>query len=147
MKKNLLITDGSGFIGSYVIDYLHDNYNNSVIGSMNATSLKTLNNHSYPYCYCDYSKASIVALLSQIKPSAIVHLAAFRPTVYNAINDYYDNLTIGSNLFESCLENDIKNVINISTRLVYSQHNPLPWQENSHITPLGYYGLSKQWVE
>ncbi len=147
MKKNLLITGGSGFIGSYIIDSLIGQYNINVIGRQNTTSLKTSNNVVCPYYYCNYSKDSVVDLIRKVKPHGIVHLAAFRPVGNNTINDYYENLTVSGNLFESCLEFDIKNIINISTRLVYSHDNPLPWRENSQILPIGYYGLSKQWVE
>lgn len=145
----LLITGGSGFIGKHLCDMLGCEFDLYIIGTQNAlTNVKSFVGKEFPYYSTDYSAGSLGLIFEKVKPNAVVHLAAHRPAGNNEFIDaYFENLRMSANLFEACLNNNITNIINTSTRLIYTQQNSKPWAEKAVVCPNGYYALSKHWVE
>jgi UDP-glucose 4-epimerase len=87
-------------------------------------------------------------ICQKYKPDTFVNLAAIRPGSGADIpENYYANLMISGNIYEACHKNDITNLVDISTRMVYSLSEPVPWDETLQITPGNLYGLSKVWAE
>lgn len=149
MKLKLLITGGSGFIGKHLCNIFGKEYDLHIVGTKkDVNKVETFKYIEFPYYVTDYSVESLKDIFEKIKPDAVVHLAAHRPEGINeGIVTYLENLRISANLFEACLNNNVSNIVNTSSRLIYSQDNPQPWKEDSQITPKGYYALSKYWVE
>jgi len=145
----VLLTGGSGFIGSYFSNLMKEKYEIHVLGQQKDINyLNSGNGEKIPYYYTDYSIDSLNSLISKINPKAIVHLAAHRPDKKsNFLSDYLVNVEITSNLFEVCLKNDVTNIINTSSRLVYNQELKKPWKELQYTVPMNYYGLSKKFCK
>lgn len=145
----VLLTGGSGFIGRHFSNIMGDKYEIHVLGQQKDLNyLKLLNGDKIPYYYTDYSIDSLHGVMGKINPKVIVHLAAHRPDKNsNFLSDYLVNVEITSNLFEVCRNNDVTNIINISSRLVYNQELKKPWKECQNTVPMNYYGLSKKFCE
>lgn len=147
--NKIIITGGSGFTGKYVIDELYTDSQLLVIGTNNKTKLvTTLEGNQTSYKYTDYSYDNLMSIFEVFKPDAVIHLAAERPIKNkNEKQSFIPNLNISLNLFEVCLAKKVKNIVNISSKSVYSEKNKLPWEEADIPIPSNAYGLSKVWVE
>jgi UDP-glucose 4-epimerase len=145
----IAISGGSGFIGRHLADDLARHHEVFVIGiQKNIIDAETFTKQRVPYYYCDYAVNNIAEILAGTKPDAVVNLAAHRPEPgREELDDYYANLYTAANMFEACLKKDIYNVINISSRMVYSTASASPWKETDPPQPGSYYALSKQWAE
>ncbi|MFW5874815.1 MAG: NAD-dependent epimerase/dehydratase family protein, partial [bacterium] len=145
----VLVPGGSGFIGSYLADELLADHEVHAAGLReDVSSVESFYGRPVPYIHCDYSIESLEEIIERVKPDAVVNLAAKRPATKDKdISSYYRNLYISANMFEACFNKGVLNLVNISTRLVYSQFNSIPWRESEPPAPQNYYGLSKQWSE
>jgi len=83
------------------------------------------------------------------KPEQIVliHLAAKRFEPNATMNEYLENISIASNVFEACVKTNISNIVNLSTIGVYNSEESVPWSENTVANPMTYYGISKLCIE
>jgi len=145
----ILITGGSGFIGSYIIDHLHPKHDLYVIGrSQEKKCAESIKGKKVPYYTTDYSESSIDEIFKKLKPEAVIHLAAQKPLSQKVLaTDYIDNLYVSLTLFETCLKYKVSNIVNFSSRSVYSVDNSIPWKEDIKPIATNEYGLSKLWVD
>jgi len=133
----IAITGGTGLLGRYFIELL----------AQESTYLPVI--LSRQNCYLGssvemrttyYSVSSLNEVLSDI--DAVVHLAAQRGTATN-LSYFEDNLHITQNIYDACVKTNIKNVVNASTIVVYSNNSSLPWDERDIPDPQTFYGVSK----
>jgi len=135
MIKNVLITGGAGFIGSYTTDLLiSKNYNVVVLDSLHS---KTHNNNWPEYInpQAEYIKGDVLdrnlldSLLS--KTDAVIHLAAEMDL--NPDFQKFIDINVGSTalIYELIVKNNypIKKVVLASTQFVYGEGK---WECNSH---------------
>ena len=87
----------------------------------------------------DYSIESLKEAIQGA--DAVVHLAAKRGTTMD-VNDYFQNAVITQNLYKSCADLGIKNIVFISSIAVYSDEKAIPWKEQD-VTPKTVYGSIK----
>lgn len=129
MIKNVLITGGAGFIGSYTTDLLiSKNYNVFVLDSLHS---KTHNNEWPDYINnkAIYIKGDVLDkdLLNSIlsKVDAIIHLAAEMDL--NPDFQKFININVGSTalIYELIVKNNypIKKIVLASTQFVYGEGN------------------------
>jgi UDP-glucose 4-epimerase len=145
----ILIAGGSGFVGKYVTEHLKGDNDIYILGrNPNTKFSESLKGDELPYIFCDYSKEMLSKIIGEINPDAFVNLAAHRPEGKSEnISQYYRNLSIAANIYEACFEKAITNVVDTSTRMVYSSDNAIPWSEEANVNPDTYYALSKLWAE
>ena len=129
MTKTIVITGGSGFIGSHL-----------KIGLGNRKSLKLINLSRSTH---GNNLENIVKVKSDI--SAVIHLAAktYIPDAFK--NPYYmykDNFLSTLNLLEFCRRNKVKKFIYMSS-YVYGKPDYLPIDENHPTNIMNPYGKSK----
>jgi len=129
------ITGGSGFLGSETVKLLADSglYTPIIIGR-GGKSLK------YEYRATDYSRESLMNVLECL--DAVVHLAAVRGTDIS-ISNFQPNEIITQNIFESCRDLGITNIVFASSIAVYSDEAQIPWREEQLPSPKTMYGVSK----
>lgn len=133
----IAITGGSGFLGNYVMKLLiRENHNPIILTRQDNKN----NNDDYEYIVTDYSKSDLLDKLSNI--DAIVHLAARRGS-QGLISEFHDNEILTQNLYETCYERNIKNIVYASSISVYSDEKSLPWTEEVLPSPALMYGISK----
>lgn len=134
---NVAITGGSGFLGGFLIKTLIDvGYNPIILTRRDLDSLGI----KCETRLTDYSKADLVEKLSGI--DAVVHLAAKRGS-QGLISEFHDNEILTQNLYNTCLELGIRNIVYASTISVYSDEDLLPWTEKILPNPDLMYGVSK----
>ncbi len=140
---NLAITGGSGFIGTWFVKRFQNRYRFVILGRSKQKPAWLPAGLDCRYCATDYSVDSLSKCLDGVE--GVLHLAA-RKVIreQDRFEEYVNaNLLLTQRLFEACRILNIKNIVNSSSRLVYSESNSLPWSEDTDPHPVTYYGISK----
>ena len=145
---NILLTCGSGYIGSHVILSLLDNgHSVSVIDDL-STGHKDLLPDNIQFLECNINnKNKVASLRKQNNFDALMHFAAFikvEESIKNPEKYFINNTDNAINLFKTCFENNLKNIIFSSTAAAYG--NPetnINIPETELLRPLNPYGESK----
>lgn len=146
-KKKILITGGSGFIGSNLIDLLTSN---NIISISNIDKQKPLNPQQNKFWIeCNImDEEGLLKAFTDFAPTHVVHLAARTDTVSNDLDDYFEN-TSGTKNVLNAIKNtaSIEHAIITSTQYVYkSSSRPLPLSDED-FAPHTAYGKSKKITE
>ncbi len=140
----ILVTGGSGFIGSHLVNALVDkNHRVSVI------DLKKGENKKVKYFVGDLlDKKFLEEVFKKEKFKAVFHLAA-KTSVSESVKNPYDNFetnVVGSlNILEECRKNKIKYVLFASSSTVYGNRGYC--REKDKLFPVSPYGASKGSVD
>lgn len=140
MKEKILITGGSGFIGTNLINVLTENNFDIVNLDINSPAK---NEHLKFWVKCDIMDYLDLELkISSTNPKYIVHLAAKTDTLSQSLDDYAVNIKGTDNLIKiSNKINSISKIIITSTQYVY-KNKILPKGFDDYI-PHTAYGMSK----
>lgn len=149
MAHRIFVTGGSGFIGSYLIDYLVS------IGVTVGTFCSVRNNFlsSTKIQVFDATlseKNKMRKAFEEFQPTALVHLAAISSPVYADVLKIYQTNVIGTeNLFEALVEsgNSQIKVILTSTAGIYGNNEIEFISESEPFNPLNHYSYSKMVME
>ncbi|GAA4092848.1 NAD(P)-dependent oxidoreductase [Mucilaginibacter panaciglaebae] len=146
-EMKLLITGGSGFIGTNLVELLLDN---NISGIFNVDKEKPLNaQHNKFWIECDImDEERLSKVFKQFEPTHVLHLAARTDTASQNLDDYFEN-TEGTRNVINAIENtpSVKRVVITSTQYVYkSKEQPLPHSDEQYI-PHTAYGISKKITE
>ncbi|WP_269920183.1 NAD-dependent epimerase/dehydratase family protein [Caldifermentibacillus hisashii] len=137
----IAITGATGFIGTELISSLSSSAH-EIFGLTRKKEVlnQNINYHKVNWIITDYSLESLYEVLKGM--DIVIHLAAVRGTE-GLITDYHINEIITQNLLESCVKNNIKNFVFISSIAVYSEISKIPWKESESALPKTMYGISK----
>ena len=120
-KNKFIVTGGSGFLGSYVVDGMKKR------GAENITIPRSAE-------YDLRQHEAIRQLLSDARPNVIIHMAAVvggiganreRPAEF-----LYDNLMMGVQLMHEAWKAGVKRFVTIGTVCAYPKFTPVPFQES-----------------
>tara|TARA_B100000902_G_scaffold399629_1_gene471441 strand:+ start:2186 stop:3106 length:921 start_codon:yes stop_codon:yes gene_type:complete len=143
-KEKILITGGSGFVGTNLISNLStDKYE---IFSLDIEEPKKII-EKVDYIKMDIRENEIEKLLKKVYPDIIIHLAAQASVSISSKNPELDNdinLKGSLNLFLKSLDLDLKNFIFFSTGgAIYGENAGKQFNEADFPKPLSPYGISK----
>ena len=143
-KEKILITGGSGFVGTNFISKLStDKYE---IFSLDINDPKK-NIEKINYINMDIRSKDIQSLLKKINPKTIVHLAAQASVSISARDPQLDNdinLNGSLNLFIESIHSDLEKFIFFSTGgAIYGEEIGKKFNETDPPKPLSPYGISK----
>lgn len=142
----VLVTGAAGFIGSYVVEALvKEKY--SVIALDNLSTGKASNLVAdIPFYEIDITNIELEDIFRREKPDYVIHLAA-QSSVQNSIRepmeDCQSNLVGTLNVLRFAKQYEVKKCIYASTAAVYGNPTTLPVLEDSKLTTLSFYALSK----
>lgn len=145
---NILLTGGAGYIGSHVVLSLLDKGHNVTVIDNLITGHKEILPKDLVFYNCNINnKEKIAEIIRSSKFDILMHFAGFIKVEESVSNPekYFENNTANAiSLFETCIENNLNNIIFSSTAAIYG--NPPtsePISENQFKKPLNPYGESK----
>ncbi len=156
MKKQILITGGTGYIGSHtavelinegfdvvIVDNLYNSNAGVVDGIEKITGIRPL---LEVFDLCDSVRTN--DLFSKFNISAVIHFAAYKAvgeSVRMPLEYYRNNLVSLINILDSMKAHGVENLVFSSSCTVYGQPEKLPVTEQSPIQPaVSPYGNTKQ---
>ena len=168
--KNILITGGTGFIGSHTcLNFLEEDFNITIIDSLKNSSRNVLKgikkilelSNNYDENKIKFYEGDIrnTAFLREVFLQAknkgnpidgVIHFAGLKAVGESVLNPilYWDVNVNGSiNLFKIMEENNCKTILFSSSATVYGNSQKIPFNESSLIKPFNTYGFTKAAVE
>ena len=150
--KHILVTGGSGYVGSHVAKMLFEQGHSPIVFDLQVKQRPWASPH-WPAVPGDINnKDSLNNLFEKYGFDAVIHLAA-ASEVGASVNDplrYYQNNVSGTaHVLKACADYGVKKFIFSSTSSVYGEVDPkdLPTKEGHPKNPATSYGASKLAVE
>jgi len=144
-NKTILVTGGSGFIGSVTCTILKESGFNVI--NLDRVKRQLDGVTQYPF---DIDNHQVKGLIDVVKPEAVIHLAA-NHSVPESITDpagsYYNNVANSISLLKQCIDAGVKHVVFSSSSSVYGNSDYLLNSEIDPTNPLTPYGRSKLMIE
>ena len=139
--KNILVTGGSGFLGISLVRRLVEMGLQPKILDINDPNEPDLQ-HSFEFIKGDVRNAQVVGEACR-DIDTVFHLAAAVLPTRGQKNYLSINAGGTRNVMEASLENQVRQVVHISTSAVFGVPHQLPVTEDSEFMPMGYYGRAK----
>jgi len=141
-KYTILITGGSGFIGTNLISYLEIHYPNFLIYNIDIRKPKLETHYKY-WIRCDINEyESLFDSIIKVTPTYIIHLAAEADVKFTKLSDFRTNINGVNNICKVANERaSIKRIVFTSTQYVHQFHGQ-PKNDDEYF-PFTIYGQSK----
>ncbi|OJT65956.1 NAD-dependent epimerase/dehydratase family protein [Bacillus altitudinis] len=149
--KKVLVTGGSGFIGSHTVEaLLEKGYEPIVLDNFSTGSKENIAHLSVQCIEADVTKSETVDLIKHIAPDYIIHLAAQVSVAVSVQHFVYDeevNIKGSLHVIKAAAEAGVEKVVFASSAAVYGDPVYLPVDTAHPLQPGSPYGLSKLTVE
>lgn len=157
-KTKILVTGGTGYIGSHtVIQLINNGYEVVIVDNLINSKIESLNRmqeitgRSIKFYKIDLlEKDKLDKLFEDEKPNAVIHFAGLKAvgeSVEKPLLYYHNNLSGSINLFNSMAEHNVFNVIFSSSATVYGNPHKVPITEDFPLHTTNPYGNTKLIIE
>ena len=140
MKKKILITGSSGFLGNLAKEYFFQNYELVLV------DLSYSNDANFYKADIGNFK-EIDDIISKEKPNIIFHFASEIFDTHNEKKIYKTNVEGSKNIKISAIKNNVENLIFTSTFSLFEKNYDYLISESEPISCKNYYGVTKYEVE
>ncbi len=156
--QTILVTGGSGYIGSHtVLELLNKNYNVVVVDNLSNSSYESLRRvqkitgKTVTFYENDIRDTeALEKIFSAHKFDAVIHFAAFKAVGESCrlpLKYYENNISGTVNLLQVMDKFGVKKIIFSSSATVYGTPEKLPLDENCHLSTTNPYGATKLMME
>jgi len=148
MEKSILLTGGTGFIGSQLVEKLLKENKNIILLKRSHSKIWRIENFIDSFDNLEtinIDKIEISEIFEIFNIDGILHLATHYSKFHNSneIKDMiYSNVTFPTILLENSIKNNVKYFINTGSYGEYSG-DKMPFTENSKIVPFNLYASTK----
>jgi UDP-glucose 4-epimerase len=147
MSSRAIVTGGAGFIGSHVVDaLLADGYEVTVIDDLSSGDAARVAGEALLVELDIVDASALEALVAEVEPRAIFHLAAQSSVVLSVENPGRDcevNVRGTLNVLEAAGRIEAPVVFTSTGGALYGDAAPMPTPEDRIPAPLSPYGASK----
>ncbi len=158
MSKKILVTGGTGYIGSHtVVQLLNANYQVLILDNLSNSKIKVLDRiNSITSKLPDFIQGDILdskllsTIFSENKIDSVIHFAGLKAVGESQSEPikYYQNNVSGSlTLFESMLNAGVNKLIFSSSATVYGDPGYAKCAETTPLNPQSVYGDTKKVIE
>ena len=150
-KQYILITGGTGFIGSHIVDELiYSNYNIIIVDNLSNSTIENINKNAVFYKIDIKDNKKLEAIFLKYKIIVIIHLAAQISSDYSIkfpVEDVKENIIASINIINIAKKYKVKKIFVSSSAAVYGDSKFIPINENCSTSPISNYGISKLSME
>jgi UDP-glucose 4-epimerase len=147
----VLVTGGSGFIGSHIVDRLLSCGSNVIIVDDLSTGKKENVNPKAAFYHTDITdEDALKAIFKDHKIDYVIHQAAkinLNVMLENPSSDIKSSVLGTLNLLNLCISYNVKKFIYASSVAVYGRPKKLPVTETDELVPIYSYGIAKKCAE
>ena len=140
MKKKILITGSSGFLGNLAREYFAKNYDLVLVDLLD---LKDANFYKVDISNFD----EIDSVITKEQPNIIFHFASEIFDTNDRKKIYKTNVVGSKNIERSAIKNNVKNLVFTSTFSLFEKNYDHLISESEPISCKNYYGITKFEVE
>lgn len=143
--SSILITGGSGFIGSHLVDALIARGDTITVIDI-APPHAAWGNAQATYLQYDIRDPRLPDIFIEVRPDYVIHLAAHiddRASVREPVENAEHNIIGTINVLDAARISGVKRVLFASTGVVYGDQQKLPISEETVPSPLTPYAVSK----
>jgi len=155
---NILVTGGTGYIGSHTcVELLNAGYDIVVIDNLSNSKIevvdkiKKITDKEFKFYEGDCCDKTILSkIFNENKIDAVIHFAGFKAvgeSVAKPIMYYRNNLDSTLTLLEVMNENNCKKIVFSSSATVYGSPKSLPIKEDFPLSTTNPYGTTKLVIE
>ena len=154
----ILVTGGTGYIGSHtVVELINNGYDVVVVDNFSNSKPVVLDKLKeitgidikfYEIDLCNRDKLRIV--FEENKIDAVIHFAGYKAvgeSVSKPLMYYRNNIDSTLSLLEIMSEYGVKKIVFSSSATVYGKPDSLPIKENSKLSTTNPYGTTKLYIE
>lgn len=156
--KNILVTGGTGYIGSHtVLELLNDGFEVVVMDNLSNSSSESLHRvenitgKGVDFHQVDLlDKEGLNSLFGKYKFDAVIHFAGLKAvgeSVEKPLFYYQNNVTGTLNLSEIMQKHGVFNMVFSSSCTVYGEPDEVPITENESLSAVNPYGQTKLTIE
>lgn len=155
---SVLITGGTGYIGSHtVVEFLNNDYDVVIMDNLSNSKKEALNRIEkitgkkpkfYEVDLLD--KEGMKKIFQENKIDSVIHFAGLKAvgeSVEKPILYYKNNITGTINLLEIMKEQDVKKIVFSSSATVYGNSTDVPFKEDTPLSATNPYGRTKLMIE
>ena len=152
--KNILVTGGTGFIGSHTcVELIESGYNVIIVDNLSNSEVGVLDKicqitgvkpKFYENDLLDID--AVKRIFAENKIDAVIHFAGLKAvgeSVAKPLEYYHNNLTGTFNLCNVMREAGCKKLVFSSSATVYGMHNQVPFREDAALSATNPYGYTK----
>lgn len=155
---NILVTGGTGFIGSHtVVELLNQNYNVIIIDNFSNSKpdvldkIKEITHKDFAFYEGDVCDKNLLhKIFAENEISAVIHFAGYKAvgeSVQKPLMYYRNNIDSTLSLCEVMSEFNCKNLVFSSSATVYGKPDHLPIKEDFPLSTTNPYGSTKLYIE